>query len=96
MALKMALTAKGFAFTDAHIEITMVHISRDNALVDIAYRVYANRAAAVASPQQNVIKEDTLTLPFADLAAALGPFYTALQAKLLELYPAAVPANDAF
>jgi hypothetical protein len=94
MAIKIAQDVFGFSFIDAHIEITACEIYRNTQSVRIHYNVYATRTAALADPNKNIIKSDVLVLTFADLSAALGPFYTALQTKILAVFPTATAAVD--
>lgn len=94
MAFKMQMTALGFDFPEAHVEITACEIYRNSQMVRLYYNVYPNRAAAVAEPQKNIVRASVLELTFAQLAASLGPFYVSLQQQIQTLYPTASPAAD--
>ncbi len=86
---------KGAALPSAHMEIVSVSLYRHTGKAHIYYRVYADRAAAVADQEANMLETRELVVAFADLGAALASFYTALQSRIGTLYPAAAAAQDA-
>lgn len=95
MAFTMSSNFKGASLPNAHLEIVSVSLYRQTGKASIYYRVYADRAAAAANQEANLLEVREFVVDFADLGAALGTFYTALQNRIAALYPAAVPAQDA-
>jgi len=95
MAFTLNTTFRGASLPDAHLEIVGVALFRQKGMAHIYYRIYANRAACLADQDGNLLEVRELVVPFAQLAPTLGNFYNALQAKLLELFPAAEAATDA-